>query len=158
MTMRRLALAGLVLCPGLAWAQPPPPGFSVPAANGAQGSMTYCWNGSAVTACGEQTSTAAIAALTVANVKNSPGAVFGLSVANLAAAETFIQFYNTAGTPVLGTAVQWFIAVPPSGTVNLAPGAMPLAAFTTGIGVGASTTATGAGTPATPPAVTVFYK
>jgi hypothetical protein len=122
-----------------------------------QGSGTYCWNGSAVTMCGEPTATAFFGALTTAMIKATPGAVFGLSVNNPNAAVTYIQFYNNAA-PVLGTGVQWAIAVPANGTVNLAPGDRGLAAFATAIGVGASTTATGIGTPGVAPSVTVFFK
>jgi hypothetical protein len=98
------------------------------------------------------------AALTVANVKASAGSVYGMSIANLTAAALYIQFYNTAGTPTLGTSVVWFIAVPASGMVTIPPGALALANFATGIGIGASTTPTSTGTPATAPAVTIFYK
>ena len=98
------------------------------------------------------------AALTVANVKASAGNVYGVSIANPNASIIYLQFYNTAGTPTLGTSVVWFLAVPASGTLTIPPGAIPMANFATGIGIGASTTATSTGTPGTAPAVTVFYK
>lgn len=103
-------------------------------------------------------STAIQAALTVANVKASAGSVYGMSIANLSAATLYIQFYNTAGTPTLGTSVIWFVAVPASGTLTIPASALALANFATGIGIGASTTATSTGTPTTAPAVTIFYK
>jgi hypothetical protein len=98
------------------------------------------------------------AALTVANVKASAGNVYGVSVYNPNATVTFLQFYNTAGVPTLGTGVVWFIAVPPTGAVNIPPGTFALGSFATGIGIGASTTATGVGTPGVPLNATVFYK
>ena len=103
-------------------------------------------------------STGIQAALTVANVKASAGSVYGMSIANLTASTVYIQFYNTAGTPTLGTSVIWFVAVPASGTLTIPASAIALANFATGIGIGASTTATSTGTPATAPAVTIFYK
>ncbi len=103
-------------------------------------------------------STGIAAALTVANIKASAGSVYGMSIANLTASTVYIQFYNTAGTPTLGTSVVWFVAVPASGTLTIPASAIALANFATGIGIGASTTATSTGTPATAPAVTIFYK
>jgi hypothetical protein len=98
------------------------------------------------------------AALTVANVKASAGSVYGMSIANLTASTVYIQFYNTAGTPTLGTGVVWFVPVPANGFVFAPAGAIALANHATGIGIGASTTATSTGTPTTAPAVTIFYK
>jgi len=103
-------------------------------------------------------STGIAAALTVANIKASAGSVYGMSIANLTASTVYIQFYNTAGTPTLGTSVIWFVAVPASGTLTIPAGSIALANFATGIGIGASTTATSTGTPGTAPAVTIFYK
>jgi hypothetical protein len=152
------AAAWLVLCPGFAWAQIPAPAFSVPTATGPlQGAATYCWNGSAVTMCGEPTATAFFGGLTTAMVKATPGVVYGMSITNPNAAVTYIQFYNNAA-PVLGTGVQWVIAVPANGTGNIAPGDRALAAFTTAIGIGASSTPATGVAPTTAPSVTVFFK
>jgi len=97
-------------------------------------------------------------AFTVLNIKASAGNVMGLSIYNPNATVIFLQFYNTAGTPTLGTSVTWFVPVPATGTVNIPPGVFALANHTTGIGIGASTTATSTGTPATAPSATIFYK
>jgi hypothetical protein len=104
------------------------------------------------------TTSIAGSALTVANVKTSTGNVYGVSCAQTNASITYLQFYNTAGTPVLGTSVVWFLAIPPSGTLTIPTGAIALANFATGIGIGASTTPTGVGTPGVAPACTIFYK
>lgn len=98
-----------------------------------------------------------IAALTVANVKTSAGNVYGFSCNNPNASTTYLQLYNTTGTPTLGTGVLAFFAMPASTTLNMI-GASPLSGHSNGIGVGASTTATGAGTPAAAPACTILFK
>lgn len=102
-------------------------------------------------------SVSAQSALTVANVKASAGNVYGVSVQNPNASTIFIQFYNTAGTPTLGTSVIWWLPVGASATVFFGVGTFALANFATGIGVGAATTATGAGAPGSAPAVVVHY-
>ena len=111
-----------------------------------------------ITAGAAMTVSIAGSALTVANVKTSAGNIYGVSCAQTNASLTYVQFYNTAGTPTLGTSVVWFLAIPASGTLNIPPGTFALANFTTGIGIGASTTPTGVGTPGVAPACTVFYK
>ncbi len=94
-------------------------------------------------------------ALTVANVKNAAGNLFGLFVVNPNASVIYIQFYNTASTPVLGTSVVWWVPIAAS---YCGPVQLPYAInFTTGIGIGAATTATGGSAPATAPIVTEFY-
>jgi hypothetical protein len=95
---------------------------------------------------------------TVANVKASAGNVYGFSVHNPAAATTFLQFYNTAGTPTLGTSVIWSVGVPAGQTVTQPVGPVSIWQASTGIGIGASTTATSTGTPGTAPVVTIFYR
>jgi len=97
-------------------------------------------------------------ALTVANIKASAGNVMGVAVTNPNASIIYLQFYNTAGTPTLGTSVIWWIPIPASGTVFLPPGTFALANHATGIGIGASTTPTSTGTPGSAPSVVVFYK
>lgn len=95
---------------------------------------------------------------TVANVKASAGNVYGFNIFNPAAATTYLQFYNTAGTPTLGTSVIWSVGVAAGANVNVPVGPFALWNASTGIGIGASTTATSSGTPATAPVVTVFYR
>lgn len=97
------------------------------------------------------------AALTVLNVKASAGNVYGLTVVNKVASVIYLQFYNTAGTPTLGTSVVWWIPIAASATLVIAPGALALNNFATGIGIGASTTPTSTGTPATAPDASIFY-
>jgi len=98
------------------------------------------------------------AALTVVNVKASAGNVYGITVVNKTASVIYLQFYNTAGTPTLGTSVVWWIPIAASATLVIAPNALALGNFATGIGIGASTTPTSTGTPATAPDVSVWYK
>jgi hypothetical protein len=116
--------------------------------------VTPAPNNQAAAAC----SVGLAAAQSVLNIKNTAGNVYGLSIQNPNASVIFLQFYNTTGTPVLGTFVIWFIAVPASGTVTIPPGTMALANHAAGIGIGASTSATSTGTPGTAPNVTIFYK
>jgi hypothetical protein len=97
------------------------------------------------------------ASLTVVNIKASAGNVYGFSINNASAAVIFLQFYNTAGTPVLGTSVIFSVACP-IGVTNFLANACAMANFATGIGIGASTTATSSGTPSVAPSVTIFFK
>jgi hypothetical protein len=96
--------------------------------------------------------------LTVLNIKASAGSVYGMAIANKTAAALYIQFYNTAGTPTLGTSVTWWVPVLASQQIFIPVGDIALANHTTGIGIGASTTPTSTGTPGTAPDVVVFYK
>ena len=98
------------------------------------------------------------AALTVVNVKSSAGNAYGLTVVNPNAGVIYLQFYNTAGTPTLGTGVIFSVPVAGLGVLVIPPGSLALGNFATGIGIGASTTAAAAGTPGSAPQVTVFYK
>jgi hypothetical protein len=97
-------------------------------------------------------------ALTTANVKSSAGNLFGLVAINNAAAKTWIQLYDTAGTPTLGASVLWSVPILPSGIVVISTGTYAIGTFASGIGAGAATSATGSGVPATAPDVTFFYK
>lgn len=98
-----------------------------------------------------------IVALTVANVKASAGNVYGLSVSNTSSTPIFLQFYNTAGTPVLGTSV--IFSIPCFiGITNVPIGPFAYANFSTGIGIGASTSPLSTGAPSVSPTVTVFFK
>ena len=98
------------------------------------------------------------ASLTVANIKASAGNVYGATIVNKTANVIYLQFYNTAGTPTLGTSVVWWIPIAASATLVIPPGALALGNFTTGIGIGASTTPTSTGTPGTAPDVTIWFK
>jgi hypothetical protein len=96
--------------------------------------------------------------LTVLNIKASAGSVYGFAIANKTAATLYVQFYNTAGTPVLGTSVIWWVPVLASQAAFIPVGDIALANHATGIGIGASTTPTSTGTPGTAPDVVIFYK
>jgi len=96
--------------------------------------------------------------LTVVNIKASAGNVYGMAIANKTASPLYIQFYNTAGVPTLGTSVTWWVPVLASQQIFIPIGDVAMANHTTGIGIGASTTPTSTGTPATAPDVVVFYK
>jgi hypothetical protein len=104
------------------------------------------------------TSTGATDVNTTANIKASAGNVYGVSCVNNNASACFLQFYNTAGSPTCGTSVVWSLALPTSGTLNIPPGAMPIANHATGIGVCMGTTRTGATACTTANSCTIFYK
>lgn len=114
--------------------------------------------GAPATGAGAAATASTTAALTVVNVKASAGNVYGVSVLNAAGTVCWLQFYNTAGTPVLGTSVVWAIPIAAGGVVNQLPGSVALGNFTTGIGIGSATTAAGAVACGTNLAATVFYK
>lgn len=96
-------------------------------------------------------------ALATKNIKASAGNVYGLTVANKASLIIYLQFYNTAGVPVLGTGVQWWVPISSGATLVIPPGTFGLGNFTTGIGMGVATSATGSGVPPVAPDVTVWY-
>jgi hypothetical protein len=97
-------------------------------------------------------------ALTVLNIKASAGNVYGFSVVNKTASALYLQFYNTASAPTLGTSVIFWIPIAASQTLHVPPGTFAIANFATGIGIGASTTPTSTGTPGTAPEVVIYYK
>lgn len=94
---------------------------------------------------------------TALRVKNGAGRVHGFRAYNPGAADAWLHFYNvTTSPPVPGTTTRYdSIWVPAGGAVDYNFSA-PLA-FDTGIGVGVSTTLTGAGAPATGLLVSVYY-
>ncbi len=94
-------------------------------------------------------SVSANAGLAVANVKASAGNLYAITVRNPNASVIYIQMYNTAGTPTLGTGVVWWVPI--------AVGPFALGNFSTGIGIGASTTANSTGTPVSAPDVVAHY-
>jgi hypothetical protein len=93
----------------------------------------------------------------VQNVKASAGSVYGVSLSNPNASNCWLQFYNTAGTPTLGTSVIWAVVVGTSGVLNISPGSLALQRFATGIGVGSATTPTGSTACGTALAGTIFF-
>lgn len=95
--------------------------------------------------------------LSTANVKASAGNVYGCTVNNKSSAVMYLQFYNTAGTPTLGTGVQWWVPINAGEVYRLPPGTLALGNFTTGIGIGAATSATGSAAPSVAPDVTIWY-
>jgi hypothetical protein len=79
------------------------------------------------------------------NLKASAGNLYGFSLTNETAAVAYIEFFNTAATPTLGTtAVVFAIKLPASSNVTIPPGEIALMNFTTGIGFGCTTTENGA--------------
>jgi len=100
----------------------------------------------------------AISALTVSNIKPSAGNLYALFVSNPNASVIWLQLFNNASTPTLGASVITAIPIGASytGMISVAP--LALANFTTGIAIGAATTASGNTAPGTAPSVTPFYK
>lgn len=81
------------------------------------------------------------------SVKNASGNLYGLVLTNNTAAVVFVEFFDTAAVPTLGTtAVAFCIEIPASGIVTLPPGDIALKNFTTGIGFAVTTTENGATT------------
>jgi hypothetical protein len=82
-------------------------------------------------------------------------------VMNQVAGITWIQFFNTTGTPTLGTSVIFALPVPGgagTGLLIMMPGDFAIANFATGISWGAATAVNGASAPATAPQGVCFYK
>jgi hypothetical protein len=95
------------------------------------------------------------------NIKASAGSLYGLMVMNQVAGITWIQFFNTTGTPTLGTSVIFALPVPGgagTGLLIMMPGDFAIANFATGISWGAATAVNGASAPATAPQGVCFYK
>jgi hypothetical protein len=90
-------------------------------------------------------------------LKASTGNLYGFSLTNGTAAAAFIEFFNVATTPTLGTtAVVFCIPLPASANVTLPPSTMALFNFSAGISFAVTTAENGA----TTAAVTgmIFYK
>ncbi len=84
-----------------------------------------------------------------ASVKASAGNLYGFSLTNGTAAAAFIEFFNTASAPTLGTtAVVLAIPLPASANVTISPGAIALMNFGTGIGFAVTTAENGSSTAA----------
>jgi hypothetical protein len=93
-----------------------------------------------------------------ANVKASAGNLYGFSLTNSTASPAFVEFFNTSGTPTLGTtAVAFCVVIPASGNVTINPTTLGLMNFTTGIGF-AVTTAENGTTAAAAVTGMIFYK
>jgi len=95
------------------------------------------------------------------NIKASAGSLYGMFITNQVAAVTYIQFFNTAGSPTLGTSVIFSLAVPAgagTGLLIMMPGDYAIANFATGIAWGAATAINGSSAPATAPVGVCFYK
>lgn len=131
--------------------------FSVKLDQTTQGTTNLVTNGPAAVT-GVATTVSAQASLATPNIKATPGCVYGYSIVNKDAAMLYLQFYNTAGTPTRGTSVVWWVPVGPSQTVHVAPSPIALNFHSTGIGIAAATTPTGAVAPTTAPDVVVYFK
>lgn len=95
------------------------------------------------------------------NVKAGAGALFGYTVTNSNASARYLRFYNTAGTPTVGTTATYIgVMVPGSGGVVMSPSSIGVD-FSTGIAIslttGAADTDTGA-VAADEIKLTLFYK
>ena len=91
------------------------------------------------------------------NLKATPGNLYGFSLTNGTAAVAFIEFFNAATTPVLGTtAVVFCIQLPASAVITLPPSTFALFNFSTGIGFAVTTIENG--TVAAAVTGMVFYK
>jgi hypothetical protein len=91
------------------------------------------------------------------NIKNSAGNLYGFSLTNATASPAFVEFFNTASAPTLGTtAVVFCVPIPASGNVTMNPTTLGLMNFSTGIGFAVTTAENGA----TSAAVTgmIFFK
>ena len=94
-----------------------------------------------------------------ANVKASAGNLYGLVIGNNGTVPCFVQFMNTAGTPTAGTSVLDSYMVQAGTVLVVPPSVEALANFSTGIGLAAATTDSGATTTGctTTLSVTVYY-
>jgi hypothetical protein len=78
------------------------------------------------------------------SVKASAGNLYGVTLTNNTAAIAFVEFFNTAGVPVLGTtAVTMAFEIPASGVLNIPPSVFALGNFVTGIGFACTTAENG---------------
>lgn len=81
------------------------------------------------------------------SVKASAGNLYGFSLTNETAAVAYIEFFNIATTPTLGTtAVVFAVKLPASSNVTIPPSELGLMNFTTGIGFACTTTENGSTT------------
>lgn len=81
---------------------------------------------------------------TVGTIKGAAGTVYGMSIINGAGAAAYVQFFDTASAPTLGTTAPLYqVQVPSGGSVFVPPGAMG-AAHANAIKVASTTTDAGA--------------
>jgi hypothetical protein len=81
------------------------------------------------------------------SVKASAGNLYGFCLTNETAAVEYAEFFNTAGTPTLGTtAVVMAIKIPISATVCPGISPFPMNQFATGIGFACVTAENGSST------------
>jgi hypothetical protein len=93
--------------------------------------------------------------LSVAVAKASAGKVFEATVTNPNGSPIFLQVYNQATTPTLGSGVTASYSCPANSTQRiLLP--TPLIC-SSGIGLGVATTANGGSAPATAPTVSLYF-
>jgi hypothetical protein len=78
------------------------------------------------------------------SIKNSAGNLYGFSLTNSTASPAFVEFFNTASAPTLGTtAVVFCIVIPASGNVTINPTTLGLMNFFLGIGFAVTTAENG---------------
>jgi hypothetical protein len=71
------------------------------------------------------------------SVKASAGNLYGFTLTNNTAAVAFVEFFNIASAPTLGTtAVVMAFEIPASSFINIPPSTFALGNFSTGIGFG----------------------
>ncbi len=92
------------------------------------------------------------------NIKASAGNLYGFSVFNPNTTPCYLQFYNNAGTPTVGTSVVDSFGVQAGLTLSVNPGTLALENFATGIAYATATTDAGATECTTAMSVTVFYQ
>jgi hypothetical protein len=90
-------------------------------------------------------------------IKASAGNLYGLSLYSIAASPIFVEFFNVASAPTLGTSTVVFsVVIPASGSIVIPP-YFALMNFSTGIGF-AVTTAQGGTSTSTAVTGMIFYK
>lgn len=83
------------------------------------------------------------------NIKASAGNLYGFTLTNETAAVAYIEFFNIASAPVLGTtAVVFAVKIAANANLTIPPSAFGLLNFTTGIGFAVTTTENGVTTAA----------
>ncbi len=78
------------------------------------------------------------------SIKNSAGNLYGFSLTNSTASPAYVEFFNTASTPTLGTtAVVFCVVIPAGGNVTINPTTLGLMNFFLGIGFAVTTAENG---------------
>jgi len=99
-----------------------------------------------------------VTAATATQIKASAGNLYAIVASNPGTAPCYLQFYNSATSPTLGTAVLNPIMIQAGVTVPITIGAVGYRNFSAGIYVAETTTATGSSTCSTAMPVTVYYQ